>query len=116
MLDRGSRYEVLTVAEAPKPAAVEDEEESRSKKTNKISVLLLHKVTETGSPFIVVAGYYLNEVGSFDSSVLAEIETVPESDYSWLKDLIRKTKHRQEGESMSPLEEVEHRAIPITFW
>ncbi|HZW56826.1 MAG TPA: hypothetical protein VFF30_11105 [Nitrososphaerales archaeon] len=99
MLDRGSRYEVLTVADSGEGIG-----------TKNISVLLLHKVTETGSPFIVVAGYYLNEVGAFDSSVLAEIETVPESDYSWLKDLIRSSKSKTEEGSRN------YKRIPITFW
>jgi hypothetical protein len=68
----------------------------------KKKVLVLRKLTETGEPFLVVAGYFLSEVSKLgDDSLLAEIETVPEKDYSAVKHLIRKQK--EEG-------------VPITFW
>jgi hypothetical protein len=87
MLEKSSKYEVLDIGS--KPA--------------KNSLLILHKESETGSPFLVVAGYFLNEVGKFEQSVLAEIETVPESDYAKVKDAIRE----KTGNS---------KKIPITFW
>lgn len=87
MLDKLSKYEVLKL----------------SSDSNGSSVLLLHKSTETGSPFLVVAGYFLTEVGKFEQSVLAEIETVPESDYTKLKSYIRKSLKTDEK-------------VPITFW
>ena len=87
MLDKLSKYEILEL----------DAENKGS------TVLLLHKSTETGSPFLVVAGYFLTEVGKFEQSVLAEIETVPASDYTKLKSYIRKTLKAEEK-------------VPITFW
>lgn len=88
MLDKLSEYEVLKLVGSENHGS---------------SLLLLHKSTETGSPFLVVAGYFLTEVGKFEQSVLAEIETVPESDYAKLKTYIRKT--LKTGEK-----------VPITFW
>ncbi len=91
MLDKSSRYEVLKLPD------------QLGKKSHS-SLLLLHKSTETGLPFVVVAGYFLNEVGQFDESVLAEIETIPESDYSKMKEIIRRVQ-KGVGER-----------VPITFW
>ena len=69
-------------------------------------LLLLHKSTETGDPFIVVAGYFLKQAGEFEQNtmMLAEIETVPVEDYARLKILIR--------EKLGP----ESSKVPITFW
>jgi hypothetical protein len=87
-------FEVLPIAEM----------EGGMKGGRSPSLLILYKVTETGSPFIVVAGYYLNQVGAFEGSILAEIETVPESQYSELKQVIR----GKLGQKLSK--------VPITFW
>ncbi|MHB8566246.1 MAG: hypothetical protein ACYC7D_00015 [Nitrososphaerales archaeon] len=87
MLDKTSMFEVLKL----------DGNGTHS------SILLLHKSTETGSPFVVVAGYFLTEVGKFEESVLAEIETVPESDYAKMKELIRRSQKSEDR-------------VPITFW
>ncbi|MGI0090755.1 MAG: hypothetical protein ACREBS_03510 [Nitrososphaerales archaeon] len=95
VLEKASNYEILGLQ-----GNTDGAEESQKEKRN--SLLVLHKVTETGAPFLVVAGYFLSEVGKFDDeSLLAEIETVPESEYSRLKGVIRQKKASN---------------APITFW
>ena len=89
MLDKTSKFDVLKI---------------ESKELSHPDVLVLQKVTETGSPFLVVAGYYLSQVGKFDESILAEIETIPENQYALLKESIRK----KIGDGM--------KKTPITFW
>jgi len=90
MLESSSGYEVMDIRDA-------------ATQLPNYSLLILHKKTETGSPFLVVAGYFLNEVGKFEQSVLAEIETISESDYPRVKEIIRKE---------SGLD----KRTPITFW
>jgi hypothetical protein len=93
MLEKSSDYRILDLANGGENSA----REKRSK------VLVLNKVTETGAPFIVVVGYFLSQIESFDQSVLAEIETAPTSDYTKIKEAIRKN---ISGSAR----------VPITFW
>lgn len=92
MLEKASKYEMIEIGDG-----------SGNNHLPRNRLLVLHKETETGSPFLVVAGYFLNEVGKFDDSVLAEIETIAEPDYARLKELIRK-KFTADNKT------------PITFW
>jgi hypothetical protein len=69
------------------------------------NILVLYKSTETEDPFVVVAGYFLKQTGDFQETVLAEIETVPVTDYEKLKNDIRdKIRIKQ------------NKRVPITFW
>lgn len=84
MLDKSSKYEIVDL--------------------EKNKVLVLRKSTETGDPFLVIAGYFLKQMGDYDESVLAEIETVQIKDYVSLKKEIR----QKLG--------LESTRTPITFW
>lgn len=86
MLEKSSKYEVV---------GLED----------KRKVLVLFKSTETEDPFVVVAGYYLKQTGDYEERVLAEIETVPVSEYTKLK------KELRGKDRLSKLKNA-----PITFW
>ena len=91
LLEEGStNFEVVPIQNSDEP--------------DRSSVLVFNKVTETGSPFIVVAGYCLRQTKTYQGSVLAEIETVRESEYAKLKQLVRE----KLGEKLNK--------IPITFW
>jgi hypothetical protein len=87
MLEKSSKYDILQL-------------EGGNKK-----ILILHKSTETEDPFFVVAGYFLKEMGDFDESLLAEIETVPVDQYARLKKEVRDKLKSKDG-----------KRIPITFW
>jgi hypothetical protein len=107
MLDKAEspkKFEVLPLATIVGGEGSTEQGKSMGKRRRGNSLLVLHKVTETGSPFIVVAGYYLGEVRSYEGSVLAEIETIPETEYTKLKGLIRERLGDEGGRT------------PITFW
>jgi hypothetical protein len=92
MLDKTSRYEIISIESSPTG--------SGNKK-----LLILDRTTETGEPFIVIAGYFLGAKKEYeDESVLAEIETVPVGEYSKLKNYVR--------EKSAP----QRKKASITFW
>ncbi|MHB1907299.1 MAG: hypothetical protein ACYCQJ_00350 [Nitrososphaerales archaeon] len=65
-------------------------------------ILVLRKSTETGDPFVVVAGNFLKQMKDYGESVLAEIETVQTKDYSKIKKELR--------------DKIGSKNTPITFW
>ncbi len=87
MLEKSSKYDIIPIGEENK------------------KLLVLHKSTETEDPFFVVAGYFLKEIGDFHERLLAEIETVPESQYPKLKKELRDKLNVKDG-----------KRVPITFW
>ena len=91
----GVNFEVLPIGKAV---------EGIVKEEGSFSLLALHKVTETGSPFIVIAGYFLRQTKTEEGGVLAEFETVHSSDYSKLKKQIREMLGGKIND------------VPITFW
>lgn len=87
MLEKSSAYEIIPL---PKDGR---------------KLLVLYKSTETGDPFVVVAGCFLRETGSYEEQVLAEIETVKVADYEPLKKELRERIGKEGG-----------KRVPITFW
>lgn len=87
MLEKSRKYEILPLGR-------------ENKKT-----LILYKSTETEDQFVVVAGYYREIENNDDERILAEIETVPVSEYEALK------KDLRDKISVKKL-----RMVPITFW
>jgi hypothetical protein len=87
MLEKSGKYDIINL-------------ENENKR-----ILVLHKSTETLDPFFVVAGYFLKEIGDFDESLLAEIETVPVEQYTKLKKEVREKLSAKDGKK-----------IPVTFW
>ena len=86
MLEKSSKYEIIPIDGGK-------------------NVLILYKSTETEDPFAVVAGYFLKETRDFDERLLAEIETIPVSEYDKLKGLLRNKLNMKDS-----------RRVPITFW